>query len=90
MCGLGGCGKTSLAVGGVFWINGESDENVIKSVIENLVLLNIPASTSEKIDDTINRFLVRLSNKNRPWLLVVDNADELRTPTCPKGVEKNN
>ena len=99
ICGLGGCGKTSLAVefawrwkthftGGVFWINGESDENVSKSVVENLALLNIPSSSRENVDDTLNRFLVQLSKKNRPWLLVVDNADELRNQTCPTGVEK--
>ena len=99
ICGLGGCGKTSLAVefawrwknhftGGVFWINGESDENVSKSVVENLALLNIPSSSRENVDDTLNRFLVQLSKKNRPWLLVVDNADELRSSTCPTGVEK--
>ena len=52
VCGLGGCGKTSLAIefswkyknhfqGGVFWINGESDENIHASVVENLTLLNI-------------------------------------------------
>ena len=74
ICGLGGCGKTSLALefswkclnhfpGGVFWVNGESDENISKSVVENLALLNIPASTSEKVDDTLNRFLVTLSKK---------------------------
>ena len=99
ICGLGGCGKTSLAVefawrwkkhftGGVFWINGESDENVRKSVAENLALLNIPASTNENVDDSLNRFLALLSNKNCPWLLVVDNADELTSPKCPSGVMK--
>ena len=99
ICGLGGCGKTSLAVefawinksrfpGGVFWINGESDENINKSVAEILSLRNIPTSTNDSIDDVLNRFLTWLSRKEHPWLLMMDNVDELQDSTCPRGVKK--
>ena len=97
--GLGGCGKTSLAIefawrykhrfpGGVFWVNGESNENVRKSVVEILTFLNISASVTDNIEDILNKFLSWLSKMKRPWLLVVDNADELNDPTCPAGVKK--
>ena len=99
VCGLGGCGKTSLAIefawrykdrfpGGVFWVNGESDENVRKSVVEILTFVNISASVTDSIEDILNKFLSWLSKMKRPWLLVIDNADDLNDPTCPAGVKK--
>ena len=99
ICGLGGCGKTSLAIefawrykhrfrGGVFWVNGESNENVRKSVVEILSFVNISASVTDNIEETLNKFLSWLSKMKRPWLVVVDNADELNDSTCPAGVKK--
>ena len=99
ICGLGGCGKTSLAIefawrykhcfpGGVFWVNGESNENVLKSVVEMLTFVNISASVTDNIEDILNKFLLWLSKLKRPWLFLIDNADELNDPTCPAGIKK--
>ena len=99
ICGLGGCGKTSLAIefawrykhrfpGGVFWVNGESNENLGKSLVVILTFVNISASVTDNIEDILNKFLSWLSKMKRPWLLLIDNADDLNDPTCPAGVEK--
>ena len=99
ICGLGGCGKTSLAIefawrykhrfpGGVFWVNGESHENLGKSLVVILTFVNISASVTDNIEDILNKFLSWLSKMKRPWLLVIDNADDLNDPTCPAGVKK--
>lgn len=75
-------------LGGVFWINVESDENINKLVVENFVFLNISVSISEKVDDILNRFLVFLFKKKYFWFFVVDNVDELEDRTCFIGVKK--
>ena len=98
ICGLGGCGKTSVATkfawnymecfpGGVFWINGECDEAIKTTVAEILAYANDFSSRNEDLD-YLNKFLARLSEKERPWLLVVDNADELQDSSCPSGIRK--
>ena len=72
----------------MFWVIGENDESVRKSVVEILTFVNISASVTDNIEDILNKFLSWLSKMKRPWLLVVDNADELNDPTCPAGVKK--
>ena len=98
ICGLGGCGKTSVAIefvwkylerfpGGVFWINGERDEAIKTTVAEILAYTNDLSSRDEDLDYYLNKFLARLSEKELPWLLVVDNVDELQDSSCPSGIK---
>lgn len=100
ICGLGGCGKTSVAIefawnymerfpGGVFWINGERDEATKTTVAEVLSYANDLSSRNKDFDYYLNKFLARLSEKELSWLLIVDNADELQESSCPSGVKKS-
>ena len=68
ICGLGGCGKTSLAIefawrykhrfpGGVFWVNGESNEILRKFVVVILTFVNISASVTDHIEDILHKLL---------------------------------
>ena len=98
ICGLGGCGKTSVAIefawknlelfpGGVFWINGERDEAIKTTVAEILAYTNDHSSRIKDLDYYLNEFLPRLSEKELSWLLVVDNVDELQDSSCPSGIK---
>ena len=57
-------------------------------MVETLTFVNISASVTDNIEDILNKFLSWLSKMKRPWLLVVDNADELNDLNCPAGVKK--
>ena len=85
--GLGGIGKTSLAVeyiwrhkneypGGIFWISGESNITFQSSVREMALEMQI---TSPEIDFsfTLMKALAWLKKQGKMWCLVVDNLDQL-------------
>ena len=85
ICGLGGCGKTTLASefswrsrnrypGGVFWISVENDTLFRNTVTELAFQLQTFHSNFE---ECLRATLTSLSSISLPWLLVVDNADQL-------------
>ena len=84
ICGLGGVGKTSLAVeylwrhredykDGIFWVSGESD-NLFKETFEDLAKL---FGTFDKNDfrETFKETTRYLQRREHLWCLVVDNLD---------------
>ena len=87
ICGLGGVGKTSLAVeflwqekenegypGGIFWISGENNDLFQISLIEMARQIR----TLEKdFSHSLSGTLDWLRRREKLWCLVVDNLDEL-------------
>ena len=85
LCGLGGCGKTALAThlswkrktkyeGGVFWFSLEDDKKFENSVAELALQLGILANS---FDLTLSKILTWISGRKKPWLLVLDDVDQL-------------
>ena len=88
ICGLGGCGKTTLAAeyswrcrdfytGGVFWVSAESETFFRNTITELAFKLGTFDSNFEQC---LRATLESLSRITLPFLLVVDNGDELELP----------
>ena len=86
VCGLGGCGKTTLAThfawqhkpeyeGGVFWVSME-DEKKFDSCVNDLALrLGL---MGDSLDFTLSKVLSFMSHQEKRWLMVLDNVDQLQ------------
>ena len=100
ICGLGGCGKSSLAFeyawrildrypGGVFVINGESDDLLRASFREihgEYVDKTQPNKHEEatQFNQLITETLSWLGNLREKWLLIVDNMDQKELSYCAR------
>ncbi|KAI8512272.1 hypothetical protein Bbelb_089110 [Branchiostoma belcheri] len=84
ICGLGGCGKTCLAIeyswrlqeayqGGIYWMSAENNRTLEISL--NDIALGI-GTVGSNFDDTLARTTAWMSSLQEPWLLIVDNMDE--------------
>jgi tetratricopeptide (TPR) repeat protein/transcriptional regulator with XRE-family HTH domain len=86
MSGLGGIGKTQIAVEyayrfgqeyqAVLWAHAESSETLVSSYVALAVLLNLPEQDTQEqaiMVSAVKRWL----QTHREWLLILDNADDL-------------
>jgi tetratricopeptide (TPR) repeat protein len=86
LSGLGGIGKTQLAVEyayrfyrdyqAVLWAHAESSEVLVSSYTEIAGLLNLPVKNSQEQAVIVQAVKIWLQN-HQNWLLILDNADEL-------------
>ena len=85
VCGLGGVGKTSLATeyaqqskdyytGGVYWFSGENDTTFENSVYDVSTRFG---TQNDSFARTFSATLAIISRNKKPWLIVLDNMDQL-------------
>jgi hypothetical protein len=90
LSGLGGTGKTSIAVeyawknaeyysGGCYWISIDNLEDSIQNIASTILDCNVDTTSSVK--DKLRSVLCYLSSISRPLLVVIDNMDSLNVPT---------
>ncbi len=86
LCGLGGIGKTQLALEyvyrycrhyqAIFWIKADTRENLLAELLTLAGVLHLPEQSAQETAITLAA-VKHWFQSHQDWLLVVDNADDL-------------
>ncbi len=86
LCGLGGIGKTHIAVeyayryypeySAVFWLHADDEERLFASIVALSDALKLPLDHNRERDRAVVAVL-RWLTTHRGWLLIIDNVDDL-------------
>ena len=85
LCGMGGQGKTQLALAfcrqiksskSVFWANASSEVAMVESLEGLWNLIKMPGQTADDAKSKISYVHQTLSAMTQPWMLVFDNYDD--------------
>lgn len=89
LCGLGGCGKTTVALvvaqeatsrGPVWWITARDETSLATDLVDLAVEVGVPLEEIRQagagVRSLIDLLWQRLEGLSHRWLLVVDNADQ--------------
>jgi Cdc6-like AAA superfamily ATPase len=85
LCGMGGQGKTQLALAfcrqirrskSIFWANASSEVAMTESLEGLWNLIKTPDQIADDVDSKISYVYRNLSDTTQPWMLVFDNYDD--------------
>ncbi|KAM0294558.1 hypothetical protein ACHAO9_000991 [Fusarium lateritium] len=97
LVGLGGIGKTQIALQLAFWVKEKKEDYSVfwtpalsrasfeQAYVQIINDLDIPTSDSDSAIETVRQYLS--SKRSGKWLLVVDNADDTQTVMGSAGKE---
>ncbi|KAF4993955.1 hypothetical protein FDECE_13260, partial [Fusarium decemcellulare] len=97
LVGLGGIGKTQIALQVAYWVKEEKQDYSVfwmpvlsrasfeQACVQIIDAFDIPTSDNDSVIEVVRQYLS--SERSGKWLLVIDNADDIETVMGSAGIE---